>query len=175
MSRYAKDQNQWGAGDLNGAPSSVKTNGEQGKRFGPLGIGGVGGVVRKNGSEHEIIYELSGQEVLTEGGIPSTEVMRVELPDAVGRVESAIIKVKEAFALGDGAIVNLHAQATAGAPTFTKTVLIADAPLDSVGIADVTLGIVVDVFEQGGSMTFDFTDMSSGAGKAELIIKYTSL
>ncbi len=175
MSRITTDQNQWGSGDLNGAPSSSKTNGEHIKRYGPLGIAGVSGVVRKNGSEHEIIFELSGQEVLTENGVNATRVLRVELPDAVGRVDSAIVKVQEAFAATSAGIVMLTSQPTVGVPNFADTVLVAAADLTVVGINDATLGLLVDVFERGGSMFFDFTNVIAGAGKAEIIIKYTSL
>ncbi len=175
MSRIASNYNQWGSGDLNGAPSSAKTNGEQIKRYGPLGIGGIGGVVRMSGSEHEIVFELSGDEVLTENGVKATKVMRVELPDAVGRVESAVIKVQEAFIATSAGVVNLTAQAAAGDVPFVDSVLIASVPLDVVGITDLTLGLVVDVFEDGGSMFWDFTGVIAGPGKAEVIIKYTSL
>jgi hypothetical protein len=177
MSRIVKNYNGWGSGDLNGTPSSDKTNGEQLKRFGPLGLAGVGGVVRKNGSEHEIVYELSGSEVLTENGVNAVGVLRVELPDTVGRVESAIIKVSEAFTALSTIAVDLTSQAAAGGG-FATTSLIAAADLAAVGIFDATLTIIpadLLVFEGGGSMTVDFTNTIAGPGKAELIIKYTSL
>jgi hypothetical protein len=177
MSRYTKDQNKWGAGNLNGTPSATKSNGEHGKRYGALGIGGVGGVVRKNGSEHEIIYELSGQEVLTENGAPAAGVLRVELPDSVGLIESATIKVQEGFAATSAIMASVTAQANAGDGAFVVTPMFtAAAPLDAVGIFDVPLAIGVGpVYEEGGSMTVDFAGVIAGAGKAELIIKYTSL
>ncbi len=183
MTRYTKNYNGWGDGKLNAANLSApeqenalaKTNGVQGKRWGPLGGSGIGGVVRKNGSEHEIVYELAGDSVLEENGVGATGVLLVELPDSVGRVESAVVKVQEAFAATSSGIVNLTAQATAGDPNFTTSQLIPLVPLDVVGIADLTLGLVVDVFEEGGSMTFDFTNVIPGLGKAEIIVKYTSL
>ena len=69
MSRITIDHNKWGQGDLNGNPSSVKTNGTSIKRFGPLGAAGSAGHVKNHGGEHEVVFELdNGRAVLKKKG-----------------------------------------------------------------------------------------------------------
>jgi len=184
MSRIARNINNWGTGDLNGAPSSQKTNGSQIKRYGPLGIAGVQGVVRKNGKEHEYVFELSGQEVLTENGVPATGVLFNELTDGVGLLLNDItVVVHEAFAVGDVANVGLSAQPVAGG-VFSDN-LVAAVPLDAVGVVKLATLIAgpysvdadgnIQVFEEGGSLFFNFDGMTAGVGKAEVIMNYISL
>jgi len=71
--------------------------------------------------------------------------------------------------------VPLKTGKTGGVFADTALVLSTAAPLDAVGIVDVSLNPPTNVFEEGGSMYFDFTNMIAGPGKAELILKYTSL
>jgi len=166
MSRITKDQNQWGAGDLNGVPSSVKTNeGDHVKRYGPLGLGGLGGVTNNNGKTHDVVFELSGNEIQTEDGVINTEAFKVEVP-AFSEIVSCRAIVSHAF------------DATSVAEVQLDGVDVMSAPQDVavVGTFDVPLGAGVKTGASGGSLTVDLSALlASGnpfGGFAEIVVSY---
>ena len=183
MSRVTSDQNQWGAGDLNGVPSSVKTNEtSHTKRYGPLGIAGVAGAVKTYGSEHRVVYELSGDEILAEDGTPLTEALRVELPKDI-LVTGIDVTVHAGFAVGATVDIDMFSQAVAGTGDAVKLALANGVDLAVAGYSAVTptaTGAGLQTFEKGGALVIDFTGAVAHAtneagGVAEVVVSYRSV
>lgn len=180
MSRISSDQNQWGAGDLNGTPSSIKTNESTHiKRYGPLGVAGVSGVVNNHGGRHEVVFELTGDEILTENGVPVALALPVNIP-ANALVTEATVIVHEPFGAASVVTIDMARQNAPGAG-ITPGNIVPGELIDVQGVTDVVvLGTGVETFELGGTMTIDFTSLtpqpaSKAGGRAEVIIQYIAL
>ena len=183
MSRVTQDQNQWGAGDLNGAPSSVKTNESTHiKRYGALGVGGIGGAVLSYGSEHRAVFELTGDEILAEGGTPLTEAMKIPLPkDAL--ITGVDITVHVPFGATSAIDIDMFSQAVAGTGDPAKLALADGLDLVTAGYAIGSLtatGAGLQTFEKGGSLVVDFTAAvahatNTSGGVAEVVVSYRAL
>ena len=166
MSRITKDQNQWGAGDLNGAPSSVKTNeGDHVKRYGPLGLGGLGGVTNNNGKTHDVVFEVSGNEIQAEDGVINVEAYKIEVP-ALAEIVSCRAIVNHAFAATSEVSIQLDGVDVMAAPQDVAVV----------GTFDVPLGAGVKTGVNGGSLTVDLSALlasdSPYSGFAEIVVSY---
>ncbi len=185
MSRVQNNTNQWGTGDLNGPVSnSNKVNGLQVKRYGPLGKAGVGGVVKNYGGEHEVVYELTGDGILTEDGVPVSEAHGIEIP-AMARVTGITIVNHEGFATGSVVQVDMASQAVAGTGLRVKNSILAGETVDETtvgnfeGVLTVTAASLI-TYELGGFMTLDYNNLAHNGltpdgGSVEVIVAYSAL
>ena len=165
MSRITKDQNQCGAGDLNGAPSSVKTNeGDHVKRYGPLGLGGVGGVTNNNGLTHDVVFELSGKEIQAEDGVINTRAYSVEIP-RVAEIVSMRAVVNHGFAAGSVVDVYLDESVVNSAPQPVEVIGTFNVPIAVSKTADVGAQLTVDL---SGLVASD----AAFKGHCELVVTY---
>ena len=165
MSRITKDQNQWGAGDLNGLPSSDKTNnGDHVKRYGPLGLGGVGGVTNNNGLTHDVVFELSGKEIQAEDGVINTRAYSVEIP-RVSEIVSMRAIVNHGFAVGSVADVYLNDTVVNTAPQAVDVIGTFNVPIDESKTADEGATLSVDL---SGLVESD----AAYGGHVELVVTY---
>ena len=165
MSRITKDQNQWGAGDLNGVPSSVKTNErDHVKRYGPLGLGGVGGVTNNNGLTHDVVFELSGKEIQAEDSVINTRAYSVEIP-RVSEIVSMRAIVNHGFAAGSVVDVYLDESVVNSAPQPVEVIGTFNVPIAVSKTADVGAQLTVDL---SGLVASD----AAFKGHCELVVTY---
>ena len=166
MSRITKDQNQWGAGDLNGTPSSVKTNeGDHVKRYGPLGLGGVGGVTNNNGLTHDVVYELTGKEIQEEDGVINAAAYLIKIP-RVAEIVSMRAIINQPFDTGSVVTVDLDGVAVNTAPQA----------VDVVGTFSVAIN-ESKTAENTGDLTVDLSGLVANLGvayrgNAEIVVTY---
>lgn len=135
-----------------------------GKRYGPLGVGGVAGDLPSTGSQKEIVFELIAGEIFTGGGATLTVPL---LPNYL--VESLYLEVEEAFAASSVADLSIDG----GAGLTTDFVLSAAAPIVSVvltGLANVTGAGGVDIV-----CIPDSNAIASATGKARIVVQYKSV
>lgn len=133
-----------------------------GKRYGPLNVGGLSGVFRGEGSQREIVWELTAQEVVN--GKPFT----VPLP-ANYLVEALYLEVEEAFAATSSADLSIDG----GAGLTTDLDLATAGALESVslaGLANLSGTSAVDIV-----LTANAAAIASTTGNARVVVQYKAV
>ncbi len=133
-----------------------------GKRYGPLGKGGIAGHYKGEGSNREIVYELTAGEVVN--GTPFT----VPLP-ANYLVLAIFLEVEVAFAASSTANIAIGG----GAALTTPLNLAVAAPLAAVvltGLANLSSASALNLVLTGNANA-----IASTTGNARIVIQYKAI
>ena len=119
-----------------------------GKRYGALGLGGVGGITRGNSGEYFLDFEFSASEVEAVNG------QVFQIPSSYGLIKEVVIEVEEAFDAGTIKLV------------YDGSEEILDAPIDLSTPGMITAAVAGGSFElEGGKpITVSVAGISGTAG-----------
>jgi hypothetical protein len=133
-----------------------------GKRYGALSVGGVAGTYRGEGSQREIIFELSAGEITN--GVPFT----VPLP-ADYLVQAILLEVETAFAASSTANIAINGGAALSTPMSlaTKAAL---ANVALTGLANLSGTASVNLVLTGNANA-----IASTTGKARILVQYKAI
>lgn len=115
-----------------------------GKRYGPLHLGGVGGVTAGDNGEFRLVAEITAKE------LQASSAISFKAPDGYGRITACYVEVETAFGVGD-----------------TVDVLYDGVTILSAPIAVTTLGVTagtlaVTAFAKDKAFTIDTALIDSG-------------
>ncbi len=133
-----------------------------GKRYGPLGVGGVSGEYRGDGAVREIIYEITAGEVTN--GQPLTRTLPANY-----LVDAIYVEVETAFAASSTANLSING----GAALTTPIALSSALPLTVValtGLANTSGTTAVNIVLTGNANA-----IASTTGKARVLVRYKAV
>jgi hypothetical protein len=129
-----------------------------GKRYGPLGLGGIAGVTCATSGEGRFVFEVSAAE------LESVSAIALEIPDGYALITKVIAEVETAFGTGDTLAIEKDGVSITTAPIDVATLGIAEAAMT----APVSL-------DAGEVLTVDAALVDSGDldGYAKIIVEFT--
>lgn len=137
-----------------------------GKRYGPLGLGGVQGSKKSYGSENEATFEITFDELDASGA----QVIKVP---SYSKVVDITVTVSEVFGTGDVLDITMAGEVITEAPVAVSALGILKPALQS---TDVTH--LVNNTTSAVDLTLDVSAIDAGTpetGKAKVVVVYEKL
>lgn len=126
-----------------------------GKRYGPLALGGVGGVTKGDNGQFRWVAEVSAKELEANASV------KFNIPDGKAIITAVYVEVEDAFTAADVVDVFYDGVTILGAPVAA----------DAETIASGTLAVSPTVIDVDKDITIDVSGLTAGVdGYAKVVV-----